>query len=165
MTNLATYTLSAIAVATRNGQYAGTPFTDKEGSNTYANPVLGCNKAGSNACGIGINTGDVDPTLENWSVLGSRLNGYAARTQQYSQPIGGTGLGGTYPSSGGEEGNFALTSIQLIRATDINDHVGYVVATVAAVDGAVADVASGIINATGATIAIGDRLWGPIAVA
>tara|TARA_R110000851_G_scaffold188171_2_gene338155 strand:- start:23303 stop:23761 length:459 start_codon:yes stop_codon:yes gene_type:complete len=151
--------LPAGAVTTRNGEYTGTPFTDIEGSNTFADPVLGCNKAGSNACGIGINTGNVDPSLENWSVLGGPLLSYAAREQQYSQPIGGTGLGA------GSQGNGSLTSIKAIRDTDINDNVGFVVATIAAVNGAVADAGSAIINTTGATISIGDRLWGPIAVA
>ncbi len=158
-TNLPTFTLPAAAVTARNAEYTGTPFTDQEGSNTFADPVLGCNKAGSNACGLGINTGNVDPSLDSWSVLGGPLLNYAARVKQYSQPIGGTGLGA------GTQGIASLTPIKAVRGADINDDVGFVVATIAAVNGAVADAGSAIINTTGATISVGDRLWGPIAVA
>lgn len=63
----------------------------------------GMNLAGSCAEGVGIAT-DVpnltgDPA--SWTLLDQ--DG-AARTPQVSQHIGGTGLGGTYPSSGGVEG-------------------------------------------------------------
>lgn len=64
----------------------------------------GMNLGASNAPGIGIATGggvqttELSESLPNWTLLDQDGD---ARTPQVSQPIGGTGLGGTYPASGG----------------------------------------------------------------
>lgn len=70
----------------------------------------GCNLAGSCAMGVGIAT-DVanltgDPT--GWTLLDQDGD---PRTPQGSQHIGGTGLGGTYPSSGGSVGKGTVAII------------------------------------------------------
>jgi len=148
-TNLPTYVLAAAQVTARNAEYTGTPFTDIPGSGTYADPVLGGNKAGSNAPGIGINTGNIDPKLSDWSILDQDE---AARDPQLSSHIGGDG---TF------DGGLPVI-INAIIGTDINDKVAYSAADQQAVADAIYDTATGALNKTGVTVEIGDVLWGTV---
>ena len=143
MTNLATYQLNATSVAARDaemevsGQFAG-----------------GMNLAGSNAPGIGINTGNIDPKLEDWSVLDQAG---AARAPQDSQHIGGDGLGA---------GDATNNPINCVQGADINDTLSYITALSQAAPGAGFGAASADpVNRTDVTIEIGDRAWGTNTVA
>ena len=156
-TNITTATLSAAAVTARDAEYNGTPFSDTVGDGTTTNPYLGCNRAGSNAPGIGINTGAIDPKLDDWTVLDQAE---AARTPQQSMHIAGVNVAitpGTPPTS-------TAIDINAIQGADVNDQVGFAVADQIAVADAVYDTVGGMINKTGATTAVGDRIWGPIPV-
>lgn len=154
MSNLPTYNLNAASVTARNAEYAGTPLTDDEGSNTYADPVLGCNKAGSNAPGIGIATGNIAPKVQDWSVLDQAG---AARTPQDSQHIGGDGLG---------EGDASNNPINVIQGADINDTVSLIAAVVQGADDAGYNTAGADpVNRSGETVEIGENLWGTNSVA
>ena len=168
--SLLTYHISITAENARNAEYTGTPLTDVTGDGTFAVPYLGCNRGGSNACGIGIATGIVaansvlDLRPESWT-LEDQFE--VARIPQFSQHIGGIddaapAYDGTqYPSSA----EVGFTPVKTIVGADINDVMNFVIADTAAADGAIADTVTGTINDTGATIAIGDVLWGkqPIA--
>jgi len=148
--NIPTYYQDASTITTRNGEYTGTPFTDGIGSGTYADPYLGMNRGGSNAPGIGIATGYVDPKLDDWTTLDQDA---AVREPQDSQHIGGNGLG---------DGDQAKEPLRMIQGTDVNDTASFSVATANAAPDAVYDSGSGALNKTGATVSIGDRIWGPI---
>lgn len=151
--NLTPFLLDAATVTARDAQYTGTPLTDVVGAGTYADPYLGGNRAGSNAPGVGINTGNVNPKLEDWTVLDQKG---VARIPQNSQHIGGSGLGA------GDQTN---EPVRFIQGTDVNDTANFVVTDTAAVADAVMDTVSGAVNKTGATVAVGDRVWGPVPVA
>ena len=151
--NLPTVELDAAAVTARNAEYTGTPLTDDDGGATYADPYLGMNRAGSNAPGIGINSGNVNPKLDDWTVLDQAE---AARSPQDSQHIGGSGLGA---------GDATSEPIRFVQGTDFNDTANFSVADAAAVADAAYDTVTGALNKTGKTVAIGDRIWGPIPVA
>lgn len=142
--NKATYLLDADL--TRNAEYTGTPFTDDEGSGTYADPRLGMNKAGSNAPYIGVATG-----LNNPSYGLSTADTAANRGQHIGQTPDAT------------------TTFKVVfgdGSTDVNNTIAYVVVDVggAAAD-AVADAATGAVNRTGGTVAQDDEIWGEIPVA
>lgn len=154
--NFNTFCLNATAVAARDAEYTGTPLTDDPGDGSYSDPYLGGNRAGSCAPGIGINTGNVDPKLEDWSILDQHE---AARSPQDSQHIGGSGLGA------GTVGLTTETPIATVVAADVNDTLSFSVADAAAAPDAAYDTVTGAINKTGKTVAIGDRIWGPIPVA
>lgn len=133
--NIPSYFLNSAEVAARQPEVPDADFAG------------GMNLGASNACGIGINTGDVNPKLTDWSVIDQFGD---ARTPQASNSIGGIA--------------------DPIRAwqddgADINDTMAFSVADVAAVADAIYDTVSGALNKTGATVAIGDRIWGPIPVA
>ena len=151
--NLPTYFLNAATVATRNGEYTGTPFTDVIGDGSYANPYLGCNRAGSCAPGIGIATGVINPKLDDWSLL--QQSG-SARITQNSQHIGSDGLGA------GQEGSTGATDLNVrVSGTDYNDTLSYIAAVVQAAPGAGYNTAGADPkNRTDQTIEIGERLWG-----
>lgn len=91
-----TYFLDPAAVAARDAEYTGTPCTDTTGDGTTANPYLGCNRAGSNAPGIGMNPSTTEAASDgpvkasDWTVLDQGGN---ARTPQDGSHIGKTGLG------------------------------------------------------------------------
>lgn len=88
-----------------------TGFTDdiargmREPEVPFADFENGCNLAGSNACGLGINVGGgaVVGTPEQFTLLDQRG---IARVSQISQFIGGSPYvpASDYPSSGGESG-------------------------------------------------------------
>lgn len=177
-TNLTTYELSDAAVTARDAQYPGTPLTDTVGLGTYVSPYLGMNRGGSNAPGIGINTGTVLLTAaeiaagetrpDNWTLLDQAG---AARVPQDSQHIGG--IIGAAPAYAGTEyptpaqaGSTAVKIADLtVGAVDVNNTANLIITDTAAVDGAVMDVSSGAINDTGATVGIGDLVWGQVPVA
>jgi hypothetical protein len=150
--NFNTFFQDAVTTTARDAEYPGTPLTDPPGDGTYADPYLGCNRAGSNAPGIGINTGFVDPKLDDWTVLDQAGD---ARSPQNSQHIGGDGLGA---------GNQAVEPIRTVNGADVNNTMSFSVADTAAVADAIYDTATGALNRTGATVAIGDRIWGDIPV-
>lgn len=142
--NKAIYMLDADL--TRNAEYSGTPFTDSEGAGTYASPRLGCNKAGSNAPFIGVATGVNNPSF------GLSTADTAAHRGQHI---------GSVPD--------ATTTFKVVLgdgSADVNNTLAYVVVDVggAAAD-AIADVATGALNRTGASVAQDDEIWGEIPVA
>ena len=175
MANLPSFSLSAAAETARNAEYAGTPLTDVTGDGTR-NTYLGCNRAGSCAPGIGINTGEVFQTVaevaigprpDNWTELDQAE---AARIPQDSQHSGGIvdaapeyeGVPYPTPAQVGDEPiRFADMTV---GAVDVNDTANFVIADTVAAPGAVMDSVSGAVNATSSTTAIGDLLWGPVPV-
>lgn len=146
MSNLPTYNLQASLVTARNAEYTGTPFTDTVGAGTYASPALGCNRAGSNAAGLGLATGVVDPKLDDWSLLDQAA---AARDPQDSQHIGGT-----------------ANPINVIQGTDINDTLTYITVVAGATNGQGVEAGNtGVVNRTGGAVVTGDIIWGTNTVA
>ena len=163
--SLPTYGLSTTAQTARNAEYTDTPFTDVAGDGSFADPYLGVNAGGSNAPGLGIATGIVEAATtatigQDWSLLDQFAT---QRVPQQTEHLGGINdaedvtldppfTPDAYP-------------VKVIQGADVNDTVNFVVADTAAVDGAIADTVSGTINDTGATIAIGNVLWGKDPVA
>ena len=173
--NIPTYHDNGTDVTAREGEHTAigenaTPFTDTTGDGSY-NSYLGCNRAGSCAAGIGINTGDTDTTTESWSTLDQAG---AARTPQDSGYIANTGYvnrsSTDWPSSGGTEGlgTDPITHIQYPATpgtVDVNDTANFLAATQQAAPDAVVDVGTGAVNKTGRTVEIGERGWFPVPVA
>ena len=145
-TNLPTYALLASTVTARSSEV---PLADFSG---------GLNLGGSNAPAIGLNTGSVNPKLQDWSVLDQR--GFA-REGQFSSHIGGPG---TAAGAGGGFGSgFQL---QVVRGADINDELTYIVAAAQAAPGVgFGPGNANPINRTDVTIEIGDRCWGTDTIA
>jgi len=165
--NHVTFLQDLAATATRNGEYTGTPLTDVAGDGSY-NSYLGCNRAGSNAPGIGIGTGDLsylaaETGVERPEKFTLEDQAAAGRTPQDSQHIGGSGIGAGDGTN--EPIRFIVQPASVPGTVDVNDTANMVVADTAAVDGAEADSVTGGLNETGATIAIGDILWSRVAVA
>jgi hypothetical protein len=159
MANLPAYQQTAATVTARNAEYTGTPLSDVDGDGSY-NSYLGCNRAGSCAPGIGINTGFIDPKVDDWTTLDQAG---AARDPQDSQHIGGNGLGGTLPSSGGDQ---SVNPINAVLGTDFNDTLTFEVAAAQAAPGVGFGPANADpINRTDVTVEIGDRVWGTNTVA
>lgn len=160
--NIPTYNLNATSVTARNAEYTGTPLTDIDGDGDY-NTYLGCNRGGSNAPGIGINSGNLTylngeaERPEGWTVLDQAG---AGRTPQDSQHLGGDGLG---------DGDATVNPINGILdrdgTPDFNEEMEFVVADAIAAPGAVADTVTGAVNRTAVTTAVGDVLWGVTPVA
>jgi hypothetical protein len=179
--SIPTYNLDGTDVTARNGEYTGTPLTDTTGNGTYSS-YLGMNRAGSNAPGIGITTGGLQQTAAEIAAGDVRYNNWteedqheAARIPQDSQHLGGTGYVNRattdWPSSGGVEGvgdvpvQFIIQPASAPGTVDVNDTANLVVTDTAAADGAVMDTVSGAVNQTGATVGIGDLVWGNVPVA
>lgn len=160
--NLPSFFIDPATVTARNAEFAGTPLTDNDGGGTYADPYLGMNRGGSNAPGIGINTGDFDPKLDDWTLLdqgqGDAGATPLARTPQNSQHIGGEGLGGTLPSSGGSEGLTDVKPVNAVIAADFNDTMAFVQTAGEIAPGA--DLVAGVVNRTGLTVPSGANAWG-----
>ena len=172
--SIPSFFINAAAVTARNAESTDTPLSDVDGDGTTANPYLGCNRGGSNAPGIGIATGVVSAAtelisqgnFESWTIEDQAELG---RTPQDSQHIGGIidaapeYAGVPYPTPA-EAG---ATTIQFAQdiAIDYNDTANFVIADVAAVDGAEMDTVTGAINDTGETISIGNVVWGRVPVA
>ena len=85
----------------------------------------------------------MDSKLEDWTVNDQAGN---ARTPQASSHIGGAG-----------------DPVRAVQGADVNDTLSFIEATIAAADGA--NMGGGVINRTGSTVAIGDRVWGTNTVA
>ena len=144
-TNLATFQLDAATVTARNAEYGGDPFDDADGDGSYADPYLGMNRAGSNAPGIGINTGNIlqsaaevaagPERFADWTELDQNE---AARIPQDSQHIGGDALG---------DGDQSVNPINMIvdpfGTPDLNNTANLVITDAAAVNGAEMDTVSG----------------------
>ena len=135
--NLPTYLLDADV--TRNSEYTGTPFTDTESANYNAR--LGCNKAASNAPGIGIATGFVNPKAQDWERVADTADARSAHI-------------GLTPD--------ATTTLKTVEGADVNNELAFVESDSNAAADAECDAATGATNQTGATIATGDWLWGVV---
>jgi hypothetical protein len=172
--NLPTNCASAAAITARDAEYPGTPFTDVPGDGTYADPYLGMNRAGSNAPGIGICTGITYQTAAEIAANGPIYTGWTEddqagnpRIPQDSQTISGIvaaapeyeGVPYPTPAQG------SAVPVTVTTGADINNTANFVITDTAAADGAVMDTVSGAINNTGATVGIGDLVWGQVPVA
>ena len=143
MANLPTYGRNEAAATARESQVPLADFND------------GANLPASNAPGIGISTGVVNPTVDEWTTEDQHEE---ARVPQGTQHIGGKGI---------EEGNAdAYYDIQAVQGADVNDTVSFIVATTEAAPGAgFGDGGAEPLNRTDETIAVGDRAWGVNTVA
>lgn len=95
----------------------------------------GANRAASCAPGVGINTGDYDPKVTDWS--------QDARAAQESQTIGHT-----------------AAAITVDQDPDFNDNVTFIQATADVAPDAEFPTASGVFNKTGKTVPNGSWAWG-----
>ncbi len=151
--SLPTYELNATVVAAREAE-------DWPLVGDVPDFVGGLNAGGSNAPGVGINTGDLNPKVEDWTTEDQHEN---VRIPQLSQHIGGvpTVDGAESPVPVAGDSAFVL---QCVQGVDINDELGFAVADAqVALDGDIAG--TGVINKTGTVLESGDRAWGPISVA
>ena len=175
--NIPTSGYNVAAALSRGLEVPDAAFSDTNGDGSY-NSYLGCNRAGSNAPGIGIASGLVYQTAAELAA-GERFEGWteldqnsAARIPQDTALIGNGGYVNRgavdWPSSGGSEGNPTLPIVHVIQPAsvpgvlDVTDPANLVVADTAAADGAVMDTSSGAVNQTGAAVAIGDLVWGNV---
>jgi hypothetical protein len=143
--NLPTYGRYEAAITAREAQTPNADFDD------------GLNLGASNAPGIGINTGSVNPKLSDWSVEDQHEN---VRAPQGSQHIGVTGI------EDGSEDPLLDYPIQVVQGADVNDTVSFIVALAQAAPGVGFGVGNADpINRTDVTIEIGDRAWGTNTVA
>lgn len=126
-TNLPTYELASTLV--------------RSSEVTAADWSGGMNKGGSNAPGIGINTGNYDPKAEDWP----RIEDTAPHESQH--------LGQT------------AEDINVVQGADVNDEVAFVQADGDTAADAVLDVATGAVNKTGVTVPEDSWCWGVIPVA
>lgn len=123
-TNLATYELNPTLVRS-----VEVPDADWSG---------GVNKGGSNAPGLGINTGNYDPKAQDWPRI--------ADTEAHpSQHIGQ-----------------AESPLLAIDGADINDNVAFVQADAETAPDGELDAATGAINKTGETVPASAWVWGVI---
>ena len=137
--NIATFFSRNATVNFRAPEVPAASFTD------------GMNRPGSCAPGLGINTGNVNPKLSDWTVL-NQTN--TARAPQNSQYIGGSGLG---------DGSAIIASgIKADLDPDFNSNLHFRVADAAVGPGGIYHVGDGAINQTGGDVEIGDRLWGTV---
>lgn len=126
----------------------GTAVTARAAEVPNADFAGGANLGSCNQ-GLGIATAVINTSAEAFSQI-------ADTAAHPTQHIGGDGLGD------GDATNFAIEAVQ---GADVNDTIAFVQSDSAAADGAVCDVATGAVNETGQTLAIGDWVWGVIPVA
>ena len=139
--NWATFELNGTVVTAREGEtwpLGGTP--DFAG---------GMNRGGSNAPGVGINTGDYDPKSEDWP----RIADTEARTSQH---IGGV------PDTDGDTGTTGFAIQATEDNADLNDNVAFVQAESETAPDAELDATTGAVNKTGQTVPAGAWAWGVI---
>ncbi len=136
--NVPTYFLKA--TDTRNSEYTGTPFTDTDGNGNY-DTYKGCNRAASNAPGIGISTAIPNPKADDWD----RTEDTAAHESQH---IGKT-----------------VDDLNCVEGTDFNNELAFVSAEGITADDAQLDTTTGALNRSGATVAASTWIWGVIPVA
>ena len=140
MANLATFLQNPVARVTREAEV---PSADWEG---------GGNLGGSNANGIGINTGFPNPKLSDWSLLDQNGD---ARNPQLSQHIGG--------SASTPLGDTVFTEIQC--PLNNGDNLAFVTAAQDTPNGSGLGAAGAEpLNRTGATVLAGQRCWGTLTV-
>ena len=114
----------------------------RSGEVPSANWSGGGNKAGSNACGIGIATGQDNPKAQDWP----RIADTAAHNSQH---IGK-----------------AADVLQAVSGSDVNDTLAFVAVDVGgAANNAEMDAATNAVNLTGGALVQGDWAWGTIPVA
>ena len=136
--NIPTYFRDTTIITAREAEVPSASFTN--GANT-----------GLNNCGIGINTSDYDPKVEDWA--NSTFNG--ADTIPYDGESGYIGI-----DSG------ANNKIELIQGADVNDVPEFVVAQQdTAPDAGLGTAGAEPINRTGKTVPNGSRVWGSRTVA
>jgi len=120
MANVASFFQTPADVTSRNAEYSGTPLSDTAGDGSY-NSYLGCNRAGSNAPGIGIATDNGALNPNDWTL--EDQDG-SSRNPQDSQFIGGAGFvdrsSTDWPSSGGASGK-GTVPINAFDVADLND--------------------------------------------
>ena len=112
---------------------------DRSAEVTGADWAGGLNTGGSCAPGVGINTGDYDPKVSDWS--------QDARDAQESELIGGTQKG----------------PITAVQGADVNDQLSFVQATGDTAPDA--EIVAGVVNRTGKTIPNGSWAWGTKTIA
>ncbi len=127
-----------------------TTISTREGQVTNASFTNGMNYGASNACGIGIATGVLNPKESDWTLEDQHEN---ARDPQISQYIGGNGLGDGDDSTGN-------ISVVVTQETNVNDTAHYLEAVGAVAPGVEIVAGSGAINETGQAMVAGDRAWG-----
>ncbi len=122
--------MAGIAIPNLKTYYLG---TIRDGEVTGADWAGGVNLGGSNAPGIGVNTGDINPKESDWP--------YVEVDPGNSQALG-------------EDAGPILVE----QGADLNDQVAFVQATGAVAPDA--DIIVGVANKTGKTMALGDWAWG-----
>jgi hypothetical protein len=145
-TNLPTYARNETTVTARESDVPLADFDD------------GLNLGASNAPAVGVNTGNPNPKLSDWTV---NTQFGVTRDPQLSMHIGGDG---TTEGSDNHLGDHAVRAADY-AAADINDTVHFSEADQAAAPDAVYDTVTGAINRTGQNVEIGDRVWGTVPVA
>ena len=146
MANLPTYGRNETTITAREADVPLADFDD------------GLNLGSSNAPAIGVCTDVINPKLDDWTV---NTQFGVTRDPQLTMHIGGDG---TTDGTDNHLGDHAVRAADY-EAADINDTVHFVVATQAAVPGAVVDVATGTVNRSSENVEIGDRVWGTVPVA
>ena len=111
---------------------------DRSAEVTGADWAGGVNTGGSNSPGIGVNTGDYDPKVSDWS-------------QDERDPQNGQLLGDT------------AAPITAVQGADVNDQLSFVQATGDTAPDA--DIITGVVNRTGKTIPNGSWAWGTKTIA
>lgn len=140
--NLATYELNPDTVAVRAAEVPDADFAG------------GMNEGGSNAPGIGISTGSINPKVQDWTTTDSDNS---TRNPQHSQHLGGGGLG---------DGSQDRYRIQCVQGADINDSVSFIEALTEAAPGqGFGNAGADPVNRTSETIEVGDRAWGTNTIA
>jgi hypothetical protein len=109
----------------------------------------GLNRGGSNAPGIGINTGGYDPKVSDWP--NTTFNG--AANMPYNGASGHIGLVSTSPAN----------RIAAFQGADNNDTLQFVTTAGAIAPGGA--LITGVVNRTGLTVPSGARVWGTLTVA
>jgi hypothetical protein len=118
-----------------------------------ANWVDGMNLGGSNAPGIGINTGGYDPKLTDWP----------------NQTFGNATVPADPIPYFGESSHIGLVAginnrlNVVVTPADTNDQLEFVVTAAAVAPGA--PLIAGVVNRTGVTVPSGARAWGTVTVA
>lgn len=135
--NVATYERNETAANTRKGEVPGADFDG------------GGNLPGSCAPGIGINTGDYDPKVQDWSRV-------ADTAGHESQHIGGVPL-----NTGGTTG-YVLHTYDVIQSAGIENEVAFVETAGAVPPFGILDSATDAVNMTGKTVPDDSWAWGVI---
>jgi hypothetical protein len=134
--NLPTFCLDV--AKTRPSEVTGASWSD------------GMNRVGSNAPGIGVNTGEYDPKASDWA----RVADTAAHESAH--------LGGDLT---GDIGGGIDVPMNSAEDPDFNNTLAFVQTAGVIAPDAVLDVTTGAVNRTGLTVPSGSWAWGVIPVA